>query len=112
MIRFPFTKRLPLGVALALVLLTAGWARADDRVPDCFVLSAGVDNYPMVNKLQGCLNDARNTTSAFSAQQGKLFGKVYASTLLDGQATWAGITKQMKGFAQQGQAGDYYVVFL
>ena len=105
-------KRLPLGVALAILMIGAGWARADGPVPDCYVLSAGVDNYPNEPKLSGDVNDARNATNAFAAQQGKLFGKVYARTLVDAEATHANILKQMQDFTRLGKAGDFFVFFL
>lgn len=104
--------RLPLGVSLAILLLASGWARANGPLPDCYVLSAGVDNYPNANKLNGCLNDARNTTAAFQGQQGFLFGQVHAQTLLDGNATSGNISQRFHAFTNQGKAGDYFVLFL
>jgi Caspase domain len=101
-------RGLRFSVALA-ILLMAGWARAE--AADCFVLSAGVDNYPGGNKLNGDLNDARNTVRAFTAQKGKLFAKVYATTLLDGQATGANFMNHFKSFSKQGKAGDFFVIF-
>src|SRR5437867_1097340 len=76
------TKRLPFAVVLGLFFIAADLAHAQGRLPDCFVLSVGVDNYTHVGKLKGDVNDARNTTAAFTAQQGTLFGKVSAFTLL------------------------------
>src|SRR5947207_3237885 len=110
-IKFP-GSRLPMSVALALLLLTSGLAQAQPGgLPDCFVVSAGVDNYPREKKLSGCLNDARNTASAFAAQKGKLFGNVATGTLLDGQASRNSILQPFYGFARQGKPGDYYVLF-
>jgi hypothetical protein len=68
-------NRLPLSVGLA-ILISTSWALAGGYAADCYVVSAGIDNYPRANKLQGCLNDARNTTAAFKAQQGLIFQKV------------------------------------
>jgi hypothetical protein len=106
--------RLPLCVSLALLALTlsAGALRADGRVPNCYVISAGVDNYANAGKLSGCLNDARNTTAAFQKQQGSLFGKVYTQTLLDRTATRSSILQKFQNLARQGAAGDYMVLFL
>ena len=39
------------------------------NLPDCYLVSAGVDNYRNANKLNGCLNDAHNTTAAFKASK-------------------------------------------
>ena len=86
-------KRWPISAMLAILLL-AGWAAADARATDCFVLSAGVDHYANGSKLNGDLNDARNTARAFASQKGKLFTNVYTRTLLDGQATNANFMKQ------------------
>jgi len=107
-------KRLPLTVSLALVLLTlsAGLTQAQDRLPNCYVLSAGVDNYKNANRLNGCLNDARNTTAAFKAQQGAVFGNVYSETLLDATATRGSIMQKFQKLANQGGPGDYVVLFL
>jgi hypothetical protein len=81
-------------------------------LPHCFIVSAGVDNYQRANKLNGCLNDARNTVEAFRAQTGKLFGKVEVQTLLDDTATRDGIEQRLKKFTTQGKARDYMVLFL
>ena len=81
-------------------------------LPDCYIVSAGVDNYRNANKLNGCLNDARNTVAAFKSQTGTLFRKVEVQTLLDGTATRAGIQQRLQGFTQQGAARDYMVLFL
>jgi hypothetical protein len=82
------------------------------NLPDCYIVSAGVDNYRNANKLNGCLNDARNTVNAFKAQAEYAFRKVEAQTLLDGTATRANIHSKFQGFTQQGKAGDYMVLFL
>jgi hypothetical protein len=109
---FAAGKRLPVSVAVVLWLIAAGWGQAQDHKPDCYVLSAGIDHYVHDPKLQGCLNDARNTAAAFRAQQGQLFGKVQTRTLLDGQASAGNIRKRFGEFTQQGKAGDYFVLFL
>ena len=103
-------KRIPLIVALAILMIPSSWVRAN--APDCYIVAAGVDNYLQEPKLSGDDNDARNASQAFLAQQGKLFGKVYVQTLLDGQATHANIYKQMQDYAQLGKAGDFFVFFL
>lgn len=100
--------RLPVSTMLAFLLLSASWVKATE----CYILSAGVDNYPHVGKLNGCINDARNTTAAFTAQAGKLFTNVHAHTLVDGQATHALVLRKMQDLAHVGRAGDYVVIFL
>jgi uncharacterized caspase-like protein len=108
---FTQTKRLPAILALAILMIPSGWLKADGPKPDCYVLSAGIDNYKSEKKLSGDLNDARNATMAFAAQKGKMFNMVYARTLLDSQATHANIMKQMHDFARLGKAGDFFVFF-
>jgi hypothetical protein len=104
-------KRLPVAVVLGLVLVCADLAHGQQRLPDCYVLSVGIDNYTHVGKLKGDVNDARNTSAAFTAQQGKLFGKVMAHTLLDDNATRFAISKQVQALEKVGKAGDYVVLF-
>jgi len=107
------SKRLPTILALAILMIPSGWVQATDgRLPDCYVLSAGIDNYLHEGKLSGDLNDARNATSAFAAQKGRMFNMVYARTLLDAQASHANIMKQMQDFSRLGKAGDFFVIFL
>ncbi|MCI0685059.1 MAG: caspase family protein [Gemmataceae bacterium] len=82
------------------------------KLPDCYVLSAGVDDYRNANKLNGCLNDARNTAAAFRAQTGSMFRKVEVQTLLDASATRGSIQQRLQGFTKQGASRDYMVLFL
>ncbi len=81
-------------------------------LPECFIISAGIDNYRTQNKLSGCLNDARNTVTAFQAQTGTVFRKVNERILLDEAASHGAITKSFLGLKTQGAAGDYMVLFL
>src|ERR1035438_7573110 len=106
--QFMNNQRIPVSVALAIWLIAAGGLHASD----CYVLSAGVDNYTNANKLNGCLNDARNTSAAFQAQKGVLFGAVQTQTLLDGQATCANITQRFQDMGRRAKPGDFVVLFL
>jgi hypothetical protein len=105
-------KRLPFAVVLGLLFIYADLAHGQGTLPDCYVLSAGIDNYTHVGKLKGDVNDARNTAAAFAAQQGKLFTKVWSQMLLDGQATRHNIVQRAQSIAKAGKAGDYMVLFL
>lgn len=84
------------------------------NLPDCFVLTVGVDHYEKhnANRLNGCLNDARLATASFKAQQGVTFRKVEYETLLDEAATLERIVQRFQDFAKRGTAGDYMVLFL
>lgn len=108
---FPRPIRLPLSVVVA-VALSAGWVQADDDLPNCYILSAGVDNYQTAKKLNGCLNDARNATKVFRMQEGRLFGRVYHRTLLDESANGAEICKNLHTLTRRGKPGDVVVLFL
>jgi hypothetical protein len=81
-------------------------------LPDCYLVSAGVDDYRNANKLRGCLNDARNTAAAFKAQHGIAFGKVEAQILLDATATRGAIHQRLANFTKQGKSNDFMVLFL
>ena len=82
------------------------------NLPECHIVSAGVDNYRTQNKLSGCLNDARNTAAAFQAQTGTLYRDVKVRLLLDEQASHGAIVKSFQAFTSQGAAGDTMVLFL
>src|SRR5262245_58086136 len=100
------------GLAVLAVCLTAAAAQAQEKRPDCYVLSVGVDRYQNANVLQGCVNDANNAAQMFRQQEGALFGKVACTVLLDSQASGQGIEAAMKSLAESGQAGDLVVLFL
>lgn len=82
------------------------------NLPECWIVSAGVDNYPSQNKLNGCLNDARNTVAAFRNQTGMTFRDVKEKILLDGSATHNNILASFQGLTKAGAAGDTMVLFL
>ena len=82
------------------------------NLPECFIISAGVDNYRTQKKLNGCLNDARNTVAAFQAQTGTVFRSVKERVLLDDSASHGAISKAFRNLTTQGAAGDYMVLFL
>ncbi len=84
----------------------------DPNLPECYIVSAGVDNYRTQTKLQGCLNDARNTVAAFQAQTGSMFRAVKERTLLDESASHGAVVKSFQSLTKQGAAGDYMVLFL
>jgi uncharacterized caspase-like protein len=85
---------------------------SNPNLPECHVVSAGVDNYRTQNKLSGCLNDARNTAAAFQAQTGTVFRDVKVRLLLDEQASHGAIVKSFQELTRQGAAGDTMVLFL
>jgi hypothetical protein len=82
------------------------------NLPECFIVSAGVDNYRSADRLKGCLNDARNTVAAFEAQVGSTFRAVKNRLLLDEQASHGAILAALKNLTTEGAAGDYMVLFL
>jgi len=85
------------------------------NLPDCHIVSAGVDNYPFVKRLNGDLNDARNTVAAFKSQEGIVFRSVKVHrgrALLDGDATHRAIHEGFKGLTNLGTARDLMVLFV
>jgi len=103
------TLRLPIVAALAFLVI-AGLAHAQpSRLPDCYIVSAGIDDYLRANKLKGDVADARNTSAAFLSQKGKIFGNVYNYTLVDAQATRNAILQRMNSFAKVDNPGDFVV---
>lgn len=106
-------------VASTLYISELGFAKkpiaVKENLPDCYILSAGVDNYPPASgqkKLQGDLNDARNTVAAFKSQTGTRFRNVKEKTLLDETATNQAILQGFKGFTKTGSPNDFMVLFL
>jgi hypothetical protein len=83
-----------------------------EKLPACYIVSAGIDNYRDQGKLGGCLNDARNTIGAYRGQIGARFSKVEPKLLLDGKATGANILKHWRDLQHRGKAGDHTVLFL
>ncbi|MFO0863294.1 MAG: caspase family protein [Gemmataceae bacterium] len=82
------------------------------NLPECHIVSAGIDNYRTQQPLKGCLNDARNIVAAFEGQTGTMFRSVKQTVLLDDRASHGAITKAFQGFLKQGAAGDTMVLFL
>ena len=108
--------RLPFVVVMALLLMGASWAmgqgQENGRKPNCYIVSAGIDAYPKSPKLKGDVADARNTAAAFMGQKGKLFNNVEDNTLVEAQATKAGILGKIASLAKVGEKGDFVVIFL
>jgi hypothetical protein len=84
----------------------------DSNLPECHIVSAGIDNYRTQNKLQGCLNDARNTVAAFQAQTGTMYRAVKERILLDEAASHGAIVTAFRSLTSKGAAGDTMVLFL
>jgi uncharacterized caspase-like protein len=99
-------------LALLAVCLTTGAVQAQDKLPDCYVLSVGVDRYQNINQLRGCVNDARNAAQTFRQQEGLRFSKVTCTVLMDAEASTQRIEEGMKSLTNAGKAGDTVVLFL
>ena len=67
-------------------------------------LCIGIDLYPDPNRLGGCVNDARNWTSALAALGFEV------RTLTDAQATRDGILQAIRDILRQSQPGDVMVM--
>lgn len=84
----------------------------DSNLPECHIVSAGIDDYRTQTKLKGCLNDARNTVAAFQRQVGTKYRAVKERVLLDSSASHGAILSSFAGLTKQGAAGDTVVLFL
>jgi hypothetical protein len=82
------------------------------NVPDCYLLSAGVDFFITQNKLRGCQNDARDLSAAFRKQAGTVYRKVDYAALLGDSAKQANILRGFQKFADVGFPGDTFVLSL
>lgn len=82
------------------------------NLPDCYVLSAGVDFFITQNNLRGCQNDAKVISSSFRKQVGIVYRKVDHETLLAESATRSNILEGFQKFADIGNAGDFFVLSL
>jgi len=104
-------------IGASLYISERGFAKkppvvAKAGLPDCYIISTGVDNYPFLNKLSGDLNDARNTLAAFKNQKGIRFRNVHERILLDGAATHQAILQGFQDFTKRGAANDFMVLFM
>lgn len=84
-------------------------------LPTCYVIAAGIDQYPARSNLKiisGAVNDARDLISGYKAQQGSIFQQIVATTLLDGDATTPRIKQKLKEIRTLGKAGDVIVFLL
>ena len=82
------------------------------NLPDCYVLSAGVNFFITQNNLRGCQNDAKDIAAAFKKQAGTVYRKVDHETLLAESATRANILERFQKFSDRGNAGDFFVLSL
>ncbi len=91
----PLASPAPAAPSAAFPVGSAGARRA---------LCIGIDLYPDPNRLGGCVNDARNWTSALGALGFEV------RTLTDGQATRDGILQAIRDILRQSQPGDVTVM--
>ncbi len=82
------------------------------NLPDCYLLSSGVDFFITQNNLRGCQNDAKVITGAFKKQVGIVYRKVDHETLLAESATRKKVLEGFQKFEDIGNAGDFFVLSL
>ncbi len=79
--------------------------------PNLYVLTVGVDQYaPAFPDLNYASNDARQLGEAFGEQEGRFYSRVYVKTLVNRDATKAGILKALGEFPPMA-AQDVLVLF-
>lgn len=79
------------GIALIFASIVSSIAASPasaQQLPDCYVLSIGLDRYrnPASN-LKGCVSDATNLLKVFQNQKGKIYQNVSSDLLTDARAT-------------------------
>jgi Caspase domain len=105
-------KRSVWAAILSVLFVAAAPSHADDKVslPECHILSIGVENYPNAQQLPGCAADATFLANRFSEQQGKLFSKTDKTILTNSAASQAAIEREMNRISNIGKAGDWVVL--
>src|SRR5208337_4861597 len=92
--------------------VVVGTQDAANRPGTLFVLAIGINDYPDRRlKLDCAAPDARSLHQAFLANSRRLFERVEAKLLLDGQATRANILDGMRWLAAEAKPRDVAVVF-
>jgi hypothetical protein len=100
-------------LALALCFGWAGVAHAQTGVkPNLHMVSVGISKYVDIAPLKCAHKDAMDMANLFQAQQGKQFGQVQVTQLIDNQATWANIKNALHGVASKVTADDYVIVYM
>jgi WD40 repeat protein len=87
---------------------------AATRYRTLHLLSVGVSAYPGngLDPLEAPVKDAQAVVQLYKGQEGRLFERVAPRTLLDQQATRAGIEGALEEICRQAQEGDYVLVFV
>ena len=81
--------------------------------PSLYVLAIGVSQYSQTElNLQYAAKDARDLAAALAGQQGKLYGKVDAKVLTDGEASKNDILDGLDWLAKEATARDTVVLFI
>jgi hypothetical protein len=79
--------------------------------PNLFVLTVGVDQYaPALPDLVFAANDARALAERFRREEGRLYTRVYATALLNAEATKTGILAAIKQFPPM-TSNDVLILF-
>ncbi|MCC6418353.1 MAG: caspase family protein [Gemmataceae bacterium] len=98
------------GPGKADVKLQVSWRDDPTRV-DLYVLALGISRYRQPGlKLSYAHRDAEELLTAFRTQQGKLFHKVHAALLCDGQATASAISAKLKWLRDTPREHDLAII--
>jgi hypothetical protein len=101
-------------VAVALGFSSTGSAWADGPRPTLNLVSVGISKYtrPGLPPLMVGHKDSQDVARLFEAQQGKLFGQVQVTNLIDHQGTVANILAAVQQAKARATADSYTIIYL
>lgn len=79
--------------------------------PVIHLLLVGIDDYPDIKDLMGCVKDVQTFATIFKTQEGKLYKKVNAHLLLNKEATIPNIIKKTEEIIEEANPLDYIYIF-
>jgi hypothetical protein len=99
-------------VAVALGFGSTGWAQADGPKPALNLVSVGISKYTRMNPLMVAHKNSQDVARLFEAQQGKLFGQVQVTNLIDHQGTVANILAAVQQAKARATPDSYTIIYL
>jgi hypothetical protein len=99
-------------VAVALGFGATGSALADGPRPTLNLVSVGISKYVDIHPLKNAHKDSQDVARLFEAQQGKLFGQVQVTNLIDQQGTVANILAAVQQAKARATPDSYTIIYL
>jgi len=82
------------------------------NMPDLYILSIGVNDYPGDDYLSTPVSDANSIANTFKTQEGKLYNNVYTKVLTDDQASMGNIMAESATFFENIRTIDVAMIVL